>query len=176
MDNDNTITNIFISIMLVTALVGYDIAHSPTLEVKAQDNVVVVPSPTAAPEETTEDDRPIKSGIEWELSKQVKVKVSNYWPEYGGINCLTFKDGKCVSKMANGETWESGVNTAIACPKELKLGTQINILGKVWTCKDRGSMIVKTKDDEYWVDMLTKKPVVNYGKVVTGEIVKEVNK
>lgn len=108
---------------------------------------------------------------EYQPRNFITVKVSHYWPNLGGVNCLTFKNGECVSKMANGETWQSGVGkNIIACPKEFKFGTQIKILGNTYTCKDRGSMIVKTEDNKYWVDMLQEKALVPYGEEVRAEV------
>lgn len=45
-NNDVTVRNIFIAIMLVTIIAGYDIAHSETPTVQAQELVVTVSSPT----------------------------------------------------------------------------------------------------------------------------------
>lgn len=51
---NNTFTNIFISSMLVTSFVGFDVAHTPKVEVQAQDEQVVVSTPTPTAELTTE--------------------------------------------------------------------------------------------------------------------------
>jgi hypothetical protein len=163
---NNLIRNIFITIMLVTAIVGYDIAHTPTTE--AKDTTIPSPTPFIGTSNIKHGEVTIT-----ELPKRnfITVKVSHYWPDLGGVNCLTFKNGHCVSKMANGVEWEKGIDKSIACPKELKLGTQIKILGRVWTCHDRGSMIVKA-DGKYWVDMLTEKAIVPYGEEIKAEILK----
>ena len=102
------------------------------------------------------------------------VKVSHYNPELGGVNCLTFKNGKCISKLANGEDWEKYITTknVIACPKELPLGTKIKVLGRVWICKDRGSKITKTEDGRYWIDMLVRETPITYGAEVEAKIIK----
>lgn len=109
-----------------------------------------------------------------EPEENITVKVSHYSPALGGVNCATFKDGRCVSKLANGEDWEKYIDTksVIACPKELKLGTKIKILGRIWTCKDRGGMIKKTETGAYWVDQLTRDTVIPYGYEVEAQIIK----
>lgn len=104
-----------------------------------------------------------------ESTTPISLKVSHYWPPLGGVNCLTFIDGECVSPMANGQPWKDHVEEAIACPKELPFGTKIKVLGEVWECKDRGGMIKKV-GNTYWIDMLTPNPRIGYGTVVQGEI------
>lgn len=149
------IRNIFIAVLFVTLFTCWDIAHTPKTEVKAQvvsEPVATVPTPRPGPK-----------------TEFIKVKVSHYWPDLGGVNCLNFKNGKCVSKMANGKKWESHVGEAIACPPELKMGTKIRILDRVWTCMDRGSMIVK-EGNAYWVDQLTPYALVPYGTEVEAEM------
>lgn len=54
MSNETLYRNIFATIMLVTIIVGYDIAHTPTEIVHAQNNEVVVPTPTPTAELITE--------------------------------------------------------------------------------------------------------------------------
>lgn len=163
------IVNIIAGLMLLTLFVAWDVTNHPvSKEVMAQENTTVV-SPTPISDTTIikHSEVTIK-----EISdrKFITVKVSHYWPNLGGVNCLTFKNGKCVSKMANGQSWETAVDKAIACPKELKIGTKIKVLGKTWTCMDRGSAIVKTEKGAYWIDMLTEKAVVPYGEEVKAEV------
>lgn len=164
--NDTPVLNFFLAFMLVTVIVGYDIAHTPNVE--AQDI-----APVASPSPISEVSN-IKVGevhvTEYQPRNFITVKVSHYWPDLGGLNCYNFVNGKCISRMANGEKWENHVDEAIACPKELKFGTKIKVLGKVWTCKDRGSMITKTESGAYWIDMLTPKAVVPYGEEIKAEI------
>lgn len=158
------IINGAMALMLVTLIAGVQVKETPT--VLAND---VVASPT--PISTTSN---IKVGevhvTEYQPRNFITVKVSHYWPDLGGLNCYNFVNGKCISKMANGQKWENHVDEAIACPKELKFGTKIKVLGKVWTCKDRGSMITKTESGAYWIDMLTPKAVVPYGQEIKAEI------
>ena len=150
-------TEIFATIMLITVAVGGDIAYAN--RIKASDVPQVTPQ--AIVEATLVPEKP--------LTKFITVKVSHYWPDLGGVNCLTFKDGHCVSRMANGKSWESGVGVSIACPPELKMGTRIRILDRIWTCADRGSKITMV-DGKYWVDMLTPKAFVPYGKELEAEL------
>ena len=130
-----------------------------TYVIKAQD---VVPTATQAPAVTT---APKKGYF-------IKTKVSHYNPALGGVNCLTFKDGECISRMANGRPWKEGINIGMACPSEMKMGTKLYFpeFERTFTCTDRGSMIVKTDSNEYWVDLLLDKPLVPYGKVVEAEV------
>lgn len=150
--------------MITTVIVGYDSAHTPKVLAQEVAATVATPTPTAKAIVVTHKATP--------TPRVITVKVSHYWPPLGGVNCANFKNGKCVSKMANGKPWEDYVDKAIACPKELKLGTKLQILGKTWTCLDRGGKITKTEDDKYWVDMLTSQTVVAYGHEVEAKILK----
>jgi len=166
MKTTTIIRNIFITTMLLTCLVGYDIAHTPKVNAEPLKSDIGVTHITSS-KVTVWVTPPTKKPV----TQDIVVKVSHYWPDLGGVNCLTFKNGHCVSRMANGQEWEEGIDNAIACPKELKLGTKIKVLGKVWTCKDRGSKI--TKDgDAYWIDMLTRQTVIAYGTEVPATIIK----
>lgn len=153
-------TEVFITIMIIVAVTGYSAAHpveSPVSVdlVRASDTIEATPSATIAPEKP--------------LTKFITVKVSHYWPDLGGVNCYNFKNGKCISKLANGERWEKNVGYAIACPPELKFGTRIRILDRVWTCKDRGSKITMV-DGKYWVDQLSPESFVPYGSELEAEM------
>jgi len=164
----STFKNIIITFFLLTVIVGYDIAHTPKPLVLAQEAPKLDTTTHITSHKTTVWVTPPTKKVE---TKDIIVKVSHYWPDLGGVNCLTFRNGHCVSKMANGQNWEEGIDSAIACPKELKLGTKIKILGRIWVCKDRGSKI--TYDgNAYWVDMLTRQTVVAYGTEVPAVIIK----
>lgn len=171
MESIKLIKNILISFFLLVIIVGGDKARTDRIIANAKDDITIVPTATPTPQATTKPTATPVVVIS-ELNQKITVKVSHYWPDLGGVNCLTFKNGKCISKMANGKPWEDHVNKAIACPKELKLGTRIKVLGKIWTCYDRGGMIVKTESGAYWIDMLTEKAIVPYGTEIQAEIVK----
>lgn len=159
-----------IALLLVLVFVGH-LPSEDEMKVMAKEIAPVAsPSPSGSATVIT---KVVTTTRPYEKKNYITVKVSHYWPDLGGVNCLTFKNGKCISKMANGETWQSAVGkNAIACPRELKFGTKIKILGEVYTCKDRGSAIVKTENDEYWVDMLQEEAIVPYGAKHAGEILK----
>lgn len=89
------------------------------------------------------------------------IKYSWYWPPLCGKNCAKCVDGKCVSRMANGERWQDFIGYAVACPPEWPFGTRVTLDGKTWVCKDRGGMIVGN-----WVDFLTETPAYVYGTLV----------
>ena len=97
--------------------------------------------------------------------QNILVKISHYNPALGGVNCLNFVNGQCVSPMANGEDWRNWIDKAIACPAELPFETKIVIDGKEWVCKDRGSAVVYD-GTAFWVDMLTPTPEYSYGETV----------
>ena len=98
--------------------------------------------------------------------EKILVKVSHYNPNLGGLNCLTFINGNCISNMANGENWRSWLNKgAIACPVELGFETRIVINGKDYYCKDRGGSIVYN-GREFWIDILEENPSYSFGAVV----------
>lgn len=92
------------------------------------------------------------------------VKISHYNPALGGVNCLTFINGECVSTMANGERWQDWMGKAIACPVKLPFETRIVIEGKEWICKDRGGKIIGDAD-AYWIDQLTEIPEYEFGTI-----------
>lgn len=162
------IRNIFITILLITVIAGYDIAHSARPIVLAQEAPQLDTTTHITSTETTVWVTPPAKKVE---TKDIIVKVSHYWPDLGGVNCLTFKNGHCQSKMANGQNWEDWEDVGMACPPELKLGTKIKILGKIWICTDRGSKI-QMSGDAYWVDQLTRQTVVGYGTEVPATIIK----
>jgi hypothetical protein len=168
MKTSTIIRNFFITILLVTVLAGYDIqrAAKPSV-VLAKASVIDTTTHITSSKTTVWVTPPVKK-VE---TKDIIVKVSHYWPDLGGVNCLTFKNGHCQSHMANGQDWEDWVDIAIACPPELKLGTKIKILGRIWICKDRGSK--RTYDgNAYWVDMLTRQTPIAYGTEVPAVIIK----
>jgi hypothetical protein len=167
MKTNTIIRNFFITILLVTVLAGYDIQHAPKPIVMAQEALLDTTTHITSSKTTVWVTPPTEKPV----TQNIIVKVSHYWPDLGGVNCLTFKNGHCVSKMANGQNWEDWENVGMACPPELKLGTKIKILGRVWICTDRGSKI-QMDGDAYWVDMLTRQTVVAYGTEVPAVIIK----
>ena len=98
------------------------------------------------------------------------VKISHYNPALGGVNCLSFIDGECVSRMANGERWQDWMDKAIACPVEIPFETKIMIGDEVWICKDRGGAIV-FDGETYWIDQLTEIPKYRFGEVIEAYII-----
>lgn len=74
------------------------------------------------------------------------VKVSFYFPPYGGINCA---DRYQCSFTASGKYVLQGVGYYVACPSSLAFGTKIIIFNKEWICEDRGGAIT-----EEWIDLL----------------------
>lgn len=100
---------------------------------------------------------------------EVQVKVSWYYPPLGGPNCATFRNGKCISKMASGLKWEDYVDLACACPPEWPFGTVVTIDGKSWTCLDRGGKI-KFVGGIPWVDLLQARATYVYGSVVAATV------
>lgn len=98
--------------------------------------------------------------------------MSHYEPAKGGVNCASFINGECVSRMANGERWQDywGKNNTIACPKELPFGTEIILDGHSYTCRDRGGAINTLTGNIYWIDILTDNPPYSFGTVVQAYI------
>jgi len=101
----------------------------------------------------------------------ILLKISHYNPALGGVNCLTFVDGECISKMASGEEWQEWIDKAIACPRELPFGTKIVVGKEEWICKDRGGAIV-VDNGAYWIDQLTETPRYPFGELVWGVVYK----
>jgi len=96
------------------------------------------------------------------IGQKILVRISHYNPALGGVNCLTFVDGQCVSPMTNGQDWKDWIDKAIACPAELPFETKIVINGREWVCKDRGGAVVYD-GVAFWVDQLTATPEYPYG-------------
>ncbi len=119
--------------------------------------------PIATPEPTGE---PISADAT-PHGKQIVVKISHYNPNLGGVNCATFEDGGCLSKMSNGEHWQDYFksNDTIACPFELPFGTRIDFDGNSYTCRDRGGAIVITEEGYYWIDILAERVPYKYGEL-----------
>ena len=142
-----------------------------TVNMPTQQPVTVnVVMPTERPEgpatsaETWESEAVIKS---WQLpplgqvplpsraGQVVKIKLSYYWPPFGGINCDTdLITGKpeCI-KMANGAPFYNHIGQAAACPEVMPFGTIIAFEGYAFECLDRGGAIVQD-GDAYWIDVL----------------------
>lgn len=94
----------------------------------------------------------------------VTGKLSHYTPWAGGVNCLTFVNGECVSPTASGRDWREGLGQNwLACPQEFPFGTQFIIRGEVWECYDRGGKIVRTPTGAVWLDLLIDQPIAPYG-------------
>ena len=104
----------------------------------------------------------------------VQAKISHYNPALGGVNCSNFVNGKCVSRMASGASWEKWMNKACACPKEYPFGTKFILPdGSKWVCMDRGGKIVTEADGTIWLDLLTRHTSYHYGKVVKVQVVRK---
>ena len=95
----------------------------------------------------------------------IRVRVSHYNPALGGVNCFSFVNGKCVSRMANGQRWQQWMGRAAACVPEWPFGTVVVVGGRAWICKDRGGK-VKTVRGIPWIDMLSEVALYPYGTVV----------
>lgn len=103
-------------------------------------------------------------------SEDVKIRLSYYFPAYGGINCDVV-DGlpECLH-IADGSYYTQGVGTFAACPPEWNFGDYVKVGDLVFECRDRGGAIVK-QDDYYWVDILypyMPSPYV-WGQLVDGQ-------
>jgi hypothetical protein len=83
----------------------------------------------------------------------IKVKVSFYYPPLGGINCDQINGIQDCLHLANGEEYYKWVGRGMACPAEWPFGSQIELMGQVWECVDRGGAIVED-GGAYWVDLL----------------------
>jgi len=104
--------------------------------------------------------------------RQEIVRVSHYWPSLGGVNCSSFVNGYCVSRMANGERWEDFLGIAIACPKSWEFGTVVSFPDfgdREFICKDRGGKI-NYVNGVAWVDLLIEFPLAAYGTLTMANI------
>lgn len=81
----------------------------------------------------------------------VKIKVTHYWPPWGGTNCFSFISGDCVSSTSSGLPWQDYRYIGAACPYAWTLGTIVGFdkgkYGVVWfVCVDRGIMYCDSND------------------------------
>lgn len=93
----------------------------------------------------------------------IDIKLSWYWPPFGGINC----GGNC-ELMANGENWRGYVGRSVACPLEFPFGTIFQVEGAFFMCRDRGGDI-KIIDGVAWLDFLypgSPFPAYGFGQVL----------
>ena len=101
--------------------------------------------------------------------------MSRYDPGLGGVNCSHFVNGVCTAHMADGEAWQTYIDSTtdptVACPPQYDFGTHFLIDGIYYTCRDRGGAIIVEKDGTIWLDVLTSNPKYKYGQVVSGYIV-----
>ena len=68
---------------------------------------------------------------------------------------------QCI--MANGKRPVAG--QSVACPRNIKFGTQIIIMGKVWTCEDRTALRYDGRYDLFMVyDEEAYKKAKEFGK------------
>lgn len=92
--------------------------------------------------------KPSEQHIRYYTAKTPLV-ISNYKPEQGGPNC----DNDC-STMASGDkvaSWRLGKNgvLAAACPAQWPFGTQFNVEGQIYECRDRGGWINCLGEGQY---------------------------
>lgn len=102
--------------------------------------------------------------------RMITVKVSNYWPKLGGVNCSNFVNGACVSRMASGLPWQDYINSAAACPPEWPFHTQVMVNGQVWECLDRGGKI-QIVDGVAWIDLLQEHADYPFGTLINAEVI-----
>lgn len=119
------------------------------------------PPPPPTPEPTWTPAPIVQTGV---------ALLSHYTPWTGGTNCSRFVGGRCISRTASGERWEDWLENGLACPREFPFYTRFLVLGKVWTCVDRGGAIRTLPDGSFWLDLLTGSPPVPFGTRVTVEI------
>lgn len=112
----------------------------------------------------------VATTVQLSTGRAIKVKVSHYFPGWGGPNCAVWRNGECVSRMASGRKWQKYVDKACACPAEFPFGTVFVINGREWTCWDRGGAIVRVNRKTVWVDLLTKQQVAPHGSVLDAEV------
>jgi hypothetical protein len=100
-----------------------------------------------------------------------QIRVSQYWPPQGPPNCWEpmWINGQCLAPTKSGERWQDWVDRGIACPPEWPFGTQVQVLGEIWTCVDRGGAIEYVNGIP-WIDQLTATERVPYGTVVDATV------
>lgn len=138
------------------------------IEGYGEPTISPTPEPTISPTVTPTSSVVNIQGYKKEL---VVGRFSNYWPPFGGLNCLTdcelFADGYRVDQAII-EGWK-----VVACPRELLLGTRIEYppdSGVIWICRDYGDAITFYYSDSglpiYWFDFLSSTAWVDYGSYI----------
>jgi hypothetical protein len=97
----------------------------------------------------------------------IKVKISHYNPDLGGVNCGNWYDGGCQSHLAGGGRWQDYIDEGqtIACPMSVPFGSEVYLDNIKYTCRDRGGAIVITPEGYYWIDILEKHASYPFGTV-----------
>lgn len=124
-----------------------DVSAVPTITMTRTPTNTVTPMPTVTPLPTRVYE-PIALGIAGEVQCfncapfSAKVRITNYDPLAGDINCFDYADGYCWSPTSSGLHWKAVWGFAMACPMEWPLGTWVQIDGiGSFICLDRGEMI-----------------------------------
>ena len=88
----------------------------------------------------------------------VLAHLTYYNPELLGENCYIDSNGICISKLANGESWEDFIDSesVLACPIEYEFGTVFIIGSKPYICKDRGELVITREDGSINLDILSR--------------------
>jgi hypothetical protein len=134
----------------------------------SKDVATIEPTMTAIP--TSEPTPKQKARKPKRKDETIQARISHYTPWAGGTNCSQFVNGECISRMASGKRWQDYVDEALACPSEYPFGTRFVVLGKEWTCLDRGGAIKSNKDGTIWLDLLTADAPVAFESVVVVEV------
>jgi len=87
--------------------------------------------------------------------------IGSYFPDKASVNCLDWDviSKKCNSKLLGGiDDYSHWYRRGLACPPQFPLYTKIEVvipsqLAGVWTCVDRGGLIV-----DNWLDFLLRYP------------------
>ncbi len=129
---------------------------------------VIFPTPSAEAVLPTVTPEPIRIGGDvfgwpgqvqcWDCNPfQARVRLTNYDPNAGPINCWDFDEelSYCMSDTASGIPWESVYGFSAACPIEWPYGTWVDVkdVGQ-FICLDRGNLVVCDDQQLCAVDIL----------------------
>jgi len=139
------------------------------------------PTLTATPTVTPGNDQTFQSELVYMADRcencasyRVQVRLTNYWPNnlptaeeiaagngsriVKTFNCWQYDLDRqwCVSPMTSELPWESFIGIAAACPYDWPLGTVLEfpVIGRSYTCLDRGTMVCQGSPAVCDVDLL----------------------
>jgi len=164
-------------IVLFVPWIVLDVGVSGLHAVSMKKGAIAIQAPVSAPQDifgprearATRD--VVAAPRQGEDGYVTQIRLSHYWPAWGGPNCSRFVRGECISRMASGLRWQDWIGRAAACPREWPFWTEIILSGgEKFYCLDRGGRI-RFVGGIAWVDLLVKVPPVPFGTIIDAWVI-----